>query len=183
MITTTRPRLLLLMTGLTLLLGACSAGAPAASAVPNGPATPPTGAPSVPAAVTGSSPAAGGSDACRLLTKAEVEAAFGETMVETVASVANGDPTCSYAHEAGGLDLTVAISSRPSSAAAIKQTEAIYGTGASDVPGVGDAAFEVSGILELVKGTTLVTIGTGDGPAIITDANFQSLCKTAAGRI
>lgn len=179
------PKHLLLTTGLTLMLGACSAGTPAASAAANGPATLANGAASAPVAAAGTtSPAGGGTaDACSLLTKAEVETAFGETMTEPVASVDNGDPTCSYAHETGGLDLTVSISSRPSTAAAIKQAEAIYGASATDVSGVGDAAFKFSGILEFVKGTTLVTIGTGDGPAIISDAHFQSLTELAAGRV
>jgi hypothetical protein len=118
-----------------------------------------------------------------LLTKAEVATAFGESMLEPVSTTAHGDTTCTYSHEAGGGDLIVTISSRSMNAAGIKSAEAIYGTGATDLPGIGDAAFEVAGILEFVKGTTLVTVGTGDGPAIISDANFQALAATAAGRI
>jgi hypothetical protein len=117
------------------------------------------------------------------LTKAEVEAAFKETMLDPVASVKDGSPTCDYSHEAGGLDLTVGISSHASSVAGIKQMETIYGTSGTDVPGVGDAAFEFGGILEFVKGTTLVTIGTGDGPAIISVADFTALTKLAASRV
>ena len=121
-------------------------------------------------------------DACKLLTQAEVAAAFNETMQTPVSAVDHGDATCSYTHEVGGLDLTVNISHEPSSAAVINQLKGAYGTDAG-VSGVGDAAFEVAGILEFVKGTTLVTMGTGDGPAIITDARFQALAATAAGRI
>jgi hypothetical protein len=174
----------LLVLGMALMLGACSA-----SAVPSGTsnAQGATSAASQQAPDNGtaaptSGPAAS-SDACKLLTQAEVEAAFNETMQAPVASTNHGDATCSYTHEAGGLDLTVAISSRPSNAAAITQTQTAYGDAATSVSGVGDAAFEFSGILEFVKGTTLVTIGTGDGPAIISDANFQALAATAAGRI
>ena len=184
MTTRLRRRHLFLITGMTVLLGACSAAsAPALTSAPGGAATAPSQA-SNPAAAPPTSQAAGGSDACRLLTKAEVEAAFGETMLEPVASVANSGQTCTYAHEAGGLDLTVKVDSRPSSAAGLKSAEALYGGAATDVPGVGDAAFEFGGILiQFVKGTTLVTIGSGDGPAIRSDDNFRALAKTAAGRI
>lgn len=177
-----RRTLLLIGIGFALLLGACSnSSAPAATSAPSGVATAPSA--QAPTAGAPSAAAAGAPDACSLLTKAEVEAAFNETMLEPASSVDNGDPTCSYAHTAGGLDLTVAISSQPSSAAGIKSAEAVYGGAATVVPGVGDAAFEAVGVLEFVKGTTLVIIGTGDGPGIISDANFRGLAATAAGRI
>jgi hypothetical protein len=169
---------------MTILFGACSsAGAPAPTSVPNGA----LGAPSAQASVAQAaeaSQAAGASDPCALLTKAEVEAAFGETMLAPVPSVDQGDATCTWSHGAGGQDLTVAISSRPSSVAGLKQAETLYGAAATDVPGVGDAAFDFQDMLVLfVKGTTLVTIGTGDGSAIISADRFKGLAKTVAGRI
>lgn len=177
-------RQILLTLSATLLLGACSASA--APAQPAAVASGGAGAanPVTSAAPAGSAPAqAGTTDACALLTQAEVAAAFKETMLKPVGGVKNGSATCAYTHEAGGLDLTVEISSRPSSVAAIKGMETIYGSTGTDVPDVGDAAFEFSGILEFVKGTTLVTIGTGDGPAIISPADFTALTKLAAGRV
>ena len=175
--------------GMALLLGACSgASSPAATSAPNGAATSaPNGAATATAqgvsdpATAGA--AAGGGDACALLTKAEVEAAFGETMLEPVATVDHGSPSCAWSHKAGGLDLTVELDSRPSTADSIKQTEKLYGTTAVDVPGVGDAAFKFGGILEFVKGTKLVIVGTGDGPGIISDDNFNGLAKKIAGRV
>jgi hypothetical protein len=184
MTTKLRRRHLVFTIGMTLLIGACSgASVPAATSAPNGTASAPSQQAPIPAAAGPTGPAADGSSACALLTKAEVEAAFKETMLEPVSSVDHGDATCTYAHEAGGLDLTVAISSRPSSAATIKSMEGVYGDTSTDVPGVGDAAFEVAGILEFVKGTTLVIIGSGDGPAIISDDDFKALTKMAAGRV
>ena len=180
-----RHALLLLATGFTLVLGACSTSSgPATTSAANGtPAAQSAEAPTA-GAPAASSAAGGATDACSLLTKAEVEAAFGETMLEPVSSVDNGDPTCTYTHSAAGVaDLTVAISAQPSSAAGLKSAEAIYGTAATDLPGIGDAAFEFGTLLEFVKGTTLVTIGTGDGPGIISDANFRGLAATAAGRV
>jgi hypothetical protein len=186
-----RPMNILLVTGFGLLLAACSGAstpgttsAPTAATGTAGAAGAPTQQASAPAVAAPTSAAvAGASDACKLVTKAEVEAAFGETMTEPVASTEHGDSMCNYAHETGGLDLTISISSRPSSVAAIKSMKALYAGGGADVAGVGDAAFEVAGILEFVKGTTLVTIGTGDGPGIITDAKFQALAAVAAGRV
>ena len=174
---------ILLALGMALMLGACSAAAVPSGASNVQGATSATSqqAPISDVAVPTSAVVAS-SDACKLLTQAEVEAAFGETMLAPVATVEHGDSTCTYTHEAGGLDLTTSIGSRPSSAAAIKAAQALYGANVG-VAGVGDAAFEVAGILEFVKGTTLVTIGTGDGPAIISDAKFQALAATAAGRI
>jgi hypothetical protein len=191
MITGLWRRTLLLATGLTLLLGACSAAsAPAATSVPNGTASAPSAQasvpaqPSVPAPAGSASEAVAASDACALLTKAEVEAAFGETMLAPVSSVDHGDATCTWAHSAGGLDLTVAIGSTPSSAAGLKGAEALYGAAATDVPGIGDAAFDFQDMLiQFVKGTTLVTVGTGDGPAIISPDHFKGLAKAVAGRL
>jgi hypothetical protein len=184
------PRNLVLTAGVALLLAACSgAAAPASTSAPIGAAASAGGAAVAPVAATSdgaaapSAAAGGAANACALLTKAEVEAAFGESMLEPVASVDKGDAACSWTHEAGGLDLTVKISARPSTAAAIKSLEGVYGDASADVPGVGDAAFEVAGILEFVNGTTLVIIGTGDGPAIISNADFQALTKLAAGRV
>lgn len=191
MITGLWRRTLLLATGLTLLLGACSAAsAPAPTSVPNGTAGAPTAQASLPAQASVPAPAGSpsqavaASDACALLTKAEVEAAFGETMLAPVSSVDHGDATCTWAHSAGGLDLTVAIGSTPSSVAGLKGAEALYGAAATDVPGIGDAAFDFQGLLiQFVKGTTLVTVGTGDGPAIISPDHFKGLAKAVAGRI
>ena len=185
MITGLWRRTLLLTTGMTLLLGACSAAsAPAPTSAPNGSASAPFSQASIPAPAGSASQAVAASDACALLTKAEVEAAFGKTMLAPVPAVDHGDATCTWTHSAGGLDLTVTISSRSSTVAGLKQAEAIYGSAATDVPGIGDAAFDFQGlILQFVKGTTLVTIGTGDGPAIISADNFKGLAKTVAGRI
>ena len=191
---TTRRYLMSLLptVGVAVLLAACSGAAvPASTSAPIGAAASAGAAAVPPVAATSDgaaapSAAAGGpANACALLTKAEVEAAFGESMLAPVASVDKGDAACSWTHEAGGLDLTVKISARPSTAAAIKSLEGVYGAMSADVPGVGDAAFEVAGagILEFVKGTTLVIIGTGDGPAIISNANFRALTKLAAGRV
>lgn len=181
-----RPRHLLLTTGLTLLLGACSA-APATAPVSSAVATPAGGPASTPGAAGSTTPAAGGSDPCRLLTKPEVEAAFGETMLAPVSSTVTGEPACTYQHAAGLQDLTVGISSRLSSVAGLKSAEAGSGAAAKDVPGIGDAAFEVdvAGVttLEFVKGTTLVNLNTFDIPAIISVDNFHTLAKKAAGRI
>lgn len=191
MTTTLRRRHLLLTTGIAVLLGACSgASGPAATTSPNGAAAAPSGGAPTPGATgttspaVGTSPAAGASDACRLLTKAEVEAAFHETMLEPVSSVVHGGPSCTYEHTAGGGDLTVKISSSASSAAALKGVEGAYGAAATDLSGVGDAAFEFGGILiQFVKGTTLVTMASGDGPAIRSDDDFRALAKTVAGRV
>lgn len=201
MITGLWRRTLLLAAGLTLLLGACSAAsAPAATSVPNGTASVPSaqasvsvpnGTPSgpsaqasVPASAGSASAAVAASDACALLTKTEVEAAFGENMLAPVSSVDHGDATCTWAHSAGGLDLTVAIASTPSSVAGLKGAEALYGAAATDVPGIGDAAFDFQDLLiQFVKGTTLVTVGTGDGPAIISPDHFKGLAKAVAGRL
>lgn len=170
--------------GMALMLGACSStGAPGATSNAQGATSAASQQAPAGGAANPTSQVVASSDACKLLTQTEVETAFNETMQTPVSSVEHGDATCKYTHEAGGLDLTVAISSRPSSAAAITRAETAYGDAATTVTGVGDAAFEFSGILQFVKGTTLVTIGTGDGPAIISDANFQSLAATAAGRI
>lgn len=184
-----RTRKLTITAGMALFLGACSgAGSPAATSTPNGAATSaPNGAATATAqgvsdpATAGA--AAGGGDACALLTKAEVEAAFGESMLEPVATVDHGSPSCLWTHEAGGLDLSVTVDSRPTTVDGIKQAEKAYGAVAVDVPGVGDAAFKFGGILEFVKGTKLVLVGTGDGPAIISDDNFNGLAKKIAGRV
>ena len=188
-------RQILLTSGAVLLLAACSGAsapgaaapgataAPAAATAPSQPGSTTSQPASTPAAAAATSQAAAGSDACRLVTQAEVAAAFGESMLKPVATTSHGEASCTYTHEAGGLDLNVTISARPSSAAAIKQAETLYGGGAADVPGVGDAAFSVAGILEFVKGTTLVTMGTGDGPAIISTDRFNALAALAAGRV
>ena len=181
-----RTRKMTITTGMALLLGACSgASSPAATSAPNGAATsaPNGAATSAPNGAATAGAVSGGGDACALLTKAEVEAAFGETMLEPVATVDHGSPSCAWSHKAGGLDLTVELDSRPSTADSIKQTEKLYGTTAVDVPGVGDAAFKFGGILEFVKGTKLVIVGTGDGPGIISDDNFNGLAKKIAGRV
>lgn len=182
-----RRTLLLLATGFAVALGACSpstSSAPTSTSAVNGtPAAQSAEAPTA-GAPAASSAAVGATDACSLLTKAEVEAAFNQTMLEPVASIDGGDPTCTYMHSDPGVaDLIVSISSQPSSVADLKSAEAIYGTAATDVQGIGDAAFEAVGVLEFVQGTTLVTIGTGDGPGIISDANFRGLAATAAGAI
>jgi hypothetical protein len=169
--------------GMALMLGACSAAAvPSGASNVQGATT--AGAAPTSKSAAGASDAAAAtsavvapSDACKLLTQAEVEAAFGKTMLAPVASVDHGDAICTY-----GVDLIVGISAKPFSAAAMKQQIA-SGTGSTDLPGVGDAAFEVLGEIEFVKGTTLVTMETVGGPAIITDAKFQALAATAAGRI
>lgn len=168
------------------LLGACSSAA-APAATPGAPAAAPNATIAAPAATTNGATsagagAAGATDACALITDAEVVAAFGETMLAAVPSVLHGDATCNWMHAAGSNDLTVSISSRPSSAAAITSMQAAYGTD-SAVSGVGDAALQFGGILQFVKGTTLVTIATGDGPAIISGANFKALAVSAAGRV
>ena len=172
----------LLALGMALMLGACSAAAvPSGASNVQGATT--AGAAPTSKSVAGASDAAAptsgvvaSSDACKLLTQAEVEAAFGKTMLAPVASVDHGDAICTY-----GVDLTVLISAKPFSAAAMKQQIA-SGSG-TDLAGVGDAAYEVPFSIGFVKGTTLVMMGTGDGPAIISDAKFQALAATAAGRI
>ena len=167
----------LLALGMALMLGACSA-----AAVPSGTSNVQgaTSAASQQAPVNGAAAPTSGvvasSDACKLLTQAEVEAAFGKTVLAPVASVDHGDAICTY-----GVDLTVLISAKPFSAAALKQQIA-SGSGTA-LAGVGDAAYEVPFSIGFVKGTTFVIIGTDDGPAIITDAKFQALAATAAGRI
>jgi hypothetical protein len=170
--------------GMALVLGACSASAvpSGASNVKGAISAASQQAPPVSGVAAPTSAVVASVDACKLLTQAEVATAFNETMQTPVSALDHGDATCSYTHEVGGLDLTVNISHEPSSAAVINQLKGAYGTNAG-VNGVGDAAFEVAGILEFVKGATLVTMGTGDGPAIITDARFQALAATAAGRI
>ena len=187
MTTRSRCRHILLATGVALLLGACSgasapgASAPGATPAPHGVATAGSQPTSTPAAAGPTGQAAAGSDGCRLITRAEAATAFGESMLEPAASTDHGDQSCAYTHEAGGLDLNVSISSHPSSAGVIRSLEKTYS--AADIPGIGDAAFEVAGILEFVKGETLVTMGTGDGPAIISVDAFNALAATAAGRI
>jgi len=166
--------------GMALILGACSA-----AAVPSGASNVQgaTSAASQQAPANGAAAPASGvvapSDACKLLTQAEVEAAFGKTVLAPVASVDHGNAICTY-----GVDLGVLISGKPFSAAAMKQQIASGGNGAETaLAGVGDAAYEVPFSIAFVKGTTLVTLQTGDGPAIITDAKFQALAALAAGRI
>jgi hypothetical protein len=181
-ITRLNGKAVLLALGMALVLGACSA-----SAVPSGASNVqgPTSAGAAPTSksVAGASGAAaptsavvGSVDACKLLTQAEVEAAFGKTVLAPVASVDHGDAICSY-----GVDLGVLISGKPLSAAELKQQIAA-GSGTA-LAGVGDAAYKVPFSIGFVKGTTFVIIDTGDGPAIITDAKFQALAATAAGRI
>lgn len=183
MITRLNGRAVLLALGMALVLGACSASAvPSGASNVQGATSAASQQVSVSGATAPTSAVVASVDACKLLTQAEVATAFNETMQTPVSALDHGDSTCSYTHEAGGLDLTVNISHEPSSAAVINQLKSAYGSSAG-ASGVGDAAFEVAGILEFVKGTTLVTIGTGDGPAIITDARFQALAATAAGRI
>ena len=170
----------LLALGMALILGACSA-----AAVPSGTSNAPgaTSAASQQAPVNGAaaptSGVVGSVDACKLLTQAEVEAAFGKTVLAPVASVDHGDAICTY-----GVDLGVVISGKPFSAAAMKQQIASGNNGAETaLAGVGDAAYEVPFSIGFVKGTTLVMMSAGDGPAIISDAKFQALAATAAGRI
>ncbi len=166
----------LLALGMALMLGACSASAVPSGASVNGATSAASRQAPVSGAAAPTSAVVGSVDACKLLTQAEVEAAFGKTVLAPVASVDHGDAICTY-----GVDLAVFISGKPFSAAAMKQQIA-SGSG-TDLAGVGDAAYEVPFSIGFVKGTTLVMIGTDDGPAIITDAKFQALAATAAGRI
>jgi len=149
-ITRLSPRHLLLATGLTLLLGACSAGAPAPTAVPNGPATPPSAA-SAPAAVAGTSPApvsgSGDSDAsCTLVTKDAVGQATGFP----IATTSGAAGICYFQNTDPSKYLVVWVFGNQAAMAAMLQIE----DSSEHVAGLGDDAFwsGAGGILFVRKG-------------------------------
>jgi hypothetical protein len=178
------PRHALLMLGIVVLAG-CSAGAGASG--------------SAGAAASGGAPSAAGSGlprygnpyagqdpnapACKLLTKDEVEAALTQTLTTPVGTT-TPRAECHYVNQAG-FGVTVELISSTNAIADLAKRKADHGTRASDLPGIGDAAYEVTGqrIIEFAKGNTIVNLYTESRTDILTPDEFHNLAKLAAGRV
>ena len=157
-------------------LSACGGSGPGAA---SGAAAPQTTAA---AAATSRSGPATAIDPCSLITKDEADAAFGLTFDAPTTTTRATTTTCTYKVSGGGSSISVGVNPA-SSRAALDGMKKIYGATATDVPGVGDAAMVFSRIYSVIKGSTLLTIATGDGPGIISDEKLLGLVKTAVSRV
>lgn len=162
-----------------LALSGCGGSTPSAAA--GTPASPSTTAAAAANATTQSGPATA-IDPCTLITKDEADAAFGLTFDAPTTEAKHNSTTCTYAISGHGSSISIAVTPG-SSKAALDGLKKIYGAAATDVPGVGDAAMVFGRVYSVVKGSTLLTVGTGDGPGIISDDKLLGLVKTALSRI
>jgi len=165
-----------------------AASAPAASA----PAVQPSG-PGQPSASTATQPstAAGGTlptDACSLVTTADVEAAFGGTAaVDTGNSkAASCEFSVSGKTNAGGpgtLAVGVSVVARWSSYATIAK---IMGDAVTEVKGLGVEAWRALGVTHLHVGggdLAVAAIGVGDFTRSKLDADAEALAKALAAKV
>ncbi|MFN2464603.1 MAG: DUF3558 family protein [Candidatus Dormibacteria bacterium] len=162
-----------------LALAACGGS----TSVSNGPVVPATSAPAAAAAAAttqaGSSAAA---DPCTLVTKDDADAAFGLSFDAPATTTKRSTVTCTYKLSGGASSLSISVTPG-SSTAVLDGVKKAYGGAATDVPGVGDEAIVFSRIYTVVKGSTLLSVGTGDGPGIISDEKLLGLVKLAVSRV
>ena len=121
--------------------------------------------------------------ACKLLTQAEVEAALTQTL-KTPVGTDGPRKECHYVN-AAGFGLTVELIPSTSAIADLAKRKTDHGTRASDLPGVGEAAYEVTGqrIIEFVKGNMIVNLYSESRTDILTPDEYHNLAKLAAGRV
>jgi hypothetical protein len=162
MTTRLRSRHLLLMAGMTLLLGACGgASTPAATSAPNGTVasattavTGPSQQATIPVVAGPTTPGTTGiSEPCSLLTQAEVDAAVGQPLGPGLQSLGR-DCGWSATDNTAGVDVQV------SDWAQTKTAATAPGNGPPiSVPGVGDEAFYRQGDLYVRKGDAGFLVG------------------------
>ncbi len=121
--------------------------------------------------------------ACKLLTQAEVADALTQTL-KTPVGTDSPRKECHYVN-AAGFGLTVELISSTNAIADLAKRKADHGSRASDLPGVGDAAYEVTGqrIIEFAKGNTIVNLYSESRTDVLTPDEFHNLAKLAAGRV
>jgi hypothetical protein len=163
---------------LSLVLGACSPGSSAGPPAPAGSPTPTAGAPS-PGGLT--------SDACRVLTAADVQAALGVpvSQLPLTSPPPGGGPGGTLV---SGCTYTSATAAAGGASLYLYRDMAIdyfaNVPGFQPVPGVGDAAYEHGPMLIGRRGhvTFQLTIDSGADPAK-TETALRALAHAAAGRL
>jgi len=121
--------------------------------------------------------------ACKLLTQAEVEQALTQTL-DTPTGTETPRAECHYVNGAG-FGVTVEIIQSTNAKADLATREKDHAPRATDLPGVGDAAYVVTGqrIIEFAKGDTIVNLYTEERNDVLTPDEFTALAKAAAGRV
>lgn len=134
---------------------------------------------SSPAASAGGGGGAGGGEgdgACRLVTEAEVEAALGVTVADTIAT---GDTNCSFTDDEGGplFAFSVIESSEAIDVHTTFESQLEVG---EQVDGIGDGAIWFgSGAMYVIKGDTLVNMVATTGGED-EDAEFRAAVEGLA---
>jgi hypothetical protein len=121
--------------------------------------------------------------ACKLLTQQEVADALTQTL-KTPVGTDSPRKECHYVN-AAGFGLTVELIPTTNAIADLAKRKADHGARASDLPGVGDAAYEVTGqrIIEFAKGNMIVNLYSESRTDILTPDEYHNLAKLAAGRL
>jgi hypothetical protein len=168
---------------LVLLVAGCGGSsddaASGTSTTTPAPTTPSTATPATVAASTTTQP----KDPCTNVTTAEVASATGKTV--TAAMKAN-DFLCNYTtSDTGVVNVSVAGPIEPASVEQNLKAETAAGTVPPTMPGLGDAAYQTLGGVEVVKGTTAIRIsvfgsGTYADPG---NAAAVTLARLILGRI
>ena len=172
------PHVLLLLG--VLVLAGCSAGAASSASTQSAAAASGSALPRYGNQYANQDPNA---PACKLLTKDEVQGALTQTLM-TPTGTATPRNECHFVN-AAGFGLTVELISSTNAIADLAQRKAGYGAKASDLPGVGEAAYEVTGqrIIEFVKGNTIVSLYSEERTDVLTPDEYHALAKLAAGRV
>jgi hypothetical protein len=175
--------------GRRLLVGAGIALAGAALAVgcggsskPSASATTATTASTAPATVATTTTSAA-KDPCSYVTKAEVGGATGKTVTGTSSP---NDSSCSYATSDGGV-VNTGVASPVTAAAVEQQIENASGvhTPPATVPGIGDVAYATNGGLEVLKGSTAVSVVVFGNGAYASPGNSDAvaIARLILGRL
>ncbi len=121
--------------------------------------------------------------ACKLLTQAEVEAALTQTQ-NTPVGTTTPKSECHYVN-AAGFGLTVELIHSTNAIADLATRKKDYGSHATDLAGVGEAAYQTTGqrVIEFVVKDTIVNLYTEERTDVLTPDEFVGLAKLAAGRV
>jgi hypothetical protein len=159
---------------------ACATAAPTSG----GGGTPTPGSPAA-SASNQSAQSSSGNAACGLVTKAEVEAAFGKPArdPEPKAPIGKNVTRCNYSDTSGTLLLTIEWRKIPEAAKNYDSLRLLASNGATDVGGVGDKSYTTATGLNYLEGTSLVALGASAGIGDPTfDARFVEMAKKAVAR-
>jgi hypothetical protein len=184
----------LLVSAALLVLAGCSSDSEPPAAPPSAPAGATTSSPGGGPTSSGptSSGTAGGETegaqpkACSVVTQAEARAALGQPVGPGKDADLGVFSSCVFTATAGRSAVTVQVLRNGTTATAFDQLVSGQGGGpVRQIPGVGDKAVQVAGILLFLKGSTIATVlvlreGTTPGA---NDAAEVTLATTIAGRI